>query len=86
MMQQHFRFRKVCAKNGRNVEPRRGSAAALPGPASSPPTSAIGLLRSPEQGTYLFPVSFPASSRGFDRAGSGRNSAKARRSYVTAQK
>lgn len=70
------RLEKECARNGRNVEPHRGSAAALPGPASSPPTSATGLLRSPEQGTYLFPVSFPAS-RGFHGAGSGRNSAEA---------
>lgn len=53
-----------------------GSAGALPGPASSPPTSAMGLLHSPEQVTYLFPVSFPAS-RGLDPVGSGRNSAVA---------
>lgn len=60
-MQQHFRFSKVCAKNGRNAEPCRGSAAAVLGPVPSPPISTTGLLRSPEQVTYLFSVSvFPA--------------------------
>lgn len=63
----------------------RGSAEAVLGPASSPPTSAIGLLRSPEQVAYLFPVSVSQPTNGFDLLEAGRNFAKAGRNYVTGQ-
>lgn len=62
------------------MEPCRGSAAALSGPVSSPPTSSAGLLCSPEQVAYLHPA-----SRGFDHPGSGRGSARAGCSYVTGE-
>lgn len=77
-MQPCFRFYKVCAKNGRNLEPYRGSAEAVLGPASSPPTSAIGLLRSPEQVAYLFPVSVSQPTNGFDHAGGWEELCKGR--------